>query len=143
MPFDAFNHHRRPLRLRSYDYTLPGAYFVTIVTHGRQCLYGEVAAGAMRLNDAGCMVQTVWDELASYYPGVVTDAFVVMPNHIHGIVRLTGTLQSEPIDGQPRGVEMPEGVGMPEGVEMPRGHPLRYRSLMSFTVSNRLRPIVT
>ncbi len=73
-----------------YDYAQSGAYFVTVVTHGRECLFGEIADGETRLNEAGRMVQTVWEELSIHYPGVETDAFVVMPNHIHGVVVLVG-----------------------------------------------------
>jgi len=82
--------HRRSIRLHGYDYTTPGAYFVTICAEDRRRLFGTVVNGRMALNDAGRMVQTVWNELPAHYPGVATDAFVVMPDHIHGIVRLVG-----------------------------------------------------
>jgi REP element-mobilizing transposase RayT len=82
-------HHRRSIRLSTYDYTEPGAYFVTICTQDHTCLFGEIINGEMRMNEAGSMVQGVWDEFPSHYPGVSTDAFVIMPNHIHGIVVLT------------------------------------------------------
>jgi putative transposase len=88
--YDPETHHRRSIRLRGYDYALAGAYLVTIVTQDRACLLGEVVEGAMRLNDAGRMVRTVWDELPVFYPGVDIDAMVVMPNHIHGIIVLVG-----------------------------------------------------
>jgi putative transposase len=90
MTCDPDKHHRRSIRLRGYDYTLAGAYFVTIVTQDRVCLLGEVVEDSMRLNDAGRMVRTVWDELPIFYPGVDIDEFVVMPNHIHGIIVLVG-----------------------------------------------------
>jgi putative transposase len=85
---DSTNRHRRSIRLKDYDYTNAGAYFVTIVTHGRKCLFGEISGGVIRLNDAGHIVQDVWDKLPIHYAGVACDAFVVMPNHIHGIVVL-------------------------------------------------------
>lgn len=81
-------HRRRSIRLDGYDYTQAGAYFVTACTQGRRRVFGTVINGRMALNDAGRMVQTVWDELPAHYPGVGIDAFVVMPDHIHGIVRL-------------------------------------------------------
>jgi hypothetical protein len=65
MTCDPDKHHRRSIRLRGYDYALAGAYFVTMVTQDRACLLGEVVAGAMRLNDAGRMVRTVWDDYRS------------------------------------------------------------------------------
>ena len=82
-------HHRRSLRLKDYDYAQSGAYFVTIVTRGRACLFGEVLDGDMQLNDAGRMVQSVWDDLPAHYPRLKPDEFVVMPNHIHGVIMLS------------------------------------------------------
>ena len=84
------HHHRRSIRLKGYNYTQPGAYFVTICTKNRACLVGEAVDGKMLLNDAGRMVQTVWDEMPVHYVGVAINTFVVMPNHIHGIVVLVG-----------------------------------------------------
>ena len=77
---------RRLLRLRSYDYSAPGAYFVTIVTRQRILLFGDVVSGAMRLNPAGRIVLSLWDSLPTHYPGVELAEFVVMPNHVHGII---------------------------------------------------------
>ena len=89
MPYDPRKHHRRSIRLPGYDYAQPGAYFVTICTHRRACLFGRVVDGEMRLNDAGRIVQASWDDLPNHYPHVQLDAFVVMPNHVHGIIILT------------------------------------------------------
>jgi REP element-mobilizing transposase RayT len=80
---------RRSIRLRGYDYARGGAYFITVCTKGRKLLFGDVVNGAMHLNDAGQVVQSVWDALPMHYPNVTLDAFVVMPNHIHGIIVLT------------------------------------------------------
>jgi len=86
MRYDPERHHRRSIRLRGYDYRAVGAYFITIVAQDRACLFGEVVEGAMRLNDAGRMVERWWLELNCRFPHVLTDAYVVMPNHFHGIV---------------------------------------------------------
>jgi len=86
--YDPARHHRRSIRVKGYDYAQPGAYFVTICAQDRECRFGTVADGVMHLNDAGRMVASVWDELPIFYPGVDIDAFVVMPNHIHGIIIL-------------------------------------------------------
>ena len=80
--------HRRSIRLRGYDYTQAGAYFVTIVVQGRACLFGDVAGEEMRLNDAGGMVQQVWQDLPDRYSGINMDEFIVMPNHIHGVITI-------------------------------------------------------
>ena len=82
-------YHRRPIRLRGYDYALPGAYFVTICVQDRECLLGEIAAGQMVPSEAGSMVQSVWGEITNHYPGVGTDAFVLMPNYVHAIIVLS------------------------------------------------------
>jgi putative transposase len=98
--------HRRSIRLQDYDYTQAGAYFVTIVTQNRACLFGDILAGRSQLNDAGEMVQVAWEELSKNYPGVETDHFVVMPNHIHGVIVLveTGSCACPESGGQPQGV---------------------------------------
>lgn len=79
---------RRSPRLAHYDYRTPGAYVVTACTQNRLCLFGEVRAGQMLRTPAGEMVATVWAECPAHYPGVDVDAFVVMPNHIHGLLWL-------------------------------------------------------
>ena len=63
MRYDPEEHHRQSVRLKGYDYNQAGAYFVTIVTQSYHCVFGEIINGTMRLNDAGQMSQTVWDEL--------------------------------------------------------------------------------
>jgi putative transposase len=86
MRYDPERHHRRSIRLRGYDYRAVGAYFITIVAQDRACLFGEVVDGEMRLSEAGRMVERWWLELNRRFPHVSTDAYVVMPNHFHGIV---------------------------------------------------------
>ena len=90
MKYNPDIHHRRSIRLRGYDYSRPGAYFVTTCTQNRECLFGKIVGGEMVLNDAGRMINIVWNEIQENYPGVETDEFVVMPNHIHGIIVLVG-----------------------------------------------------
>ncbi len=86
--YDPRIHNRRSIRLKGYDYTRSGAYFITICTHHRECLFGEIENGQMRLNEIGEIVQTWWQWLGSQYEYVGIDRFVVMPNHIHGILIL-------------------------------------------------------
>lgn len=106
MRFDPESHRRRSIRLKGYDYSQLGPYFVTIVTRDSGCLFGEVVEGEMRMNDAGRRVHQVSDELAMFYPGVQTDAFIIMPNHIHGVII--------PIGAGPRAC--PNETGQPQGV---------------------------
>ena len=88
MAYDPAKHHRRSIRLQGYGYSQPGAYFVTICTQNNEYLFGDVVDGGMVLNDAGQMVQGAWDELPANYPGIETDAFIIMPNHVHGIITI-------------------------------------------------------
>lgn len=79
---------RRSIRLDEYDYTHPGAYYVTICTHQRAALFGAVIDGVMHLNEWGSIVQAEWMRTATLRENVELDAFVVMPNHVHGIIVL-------------------------------------------------------
>jgi REP element-mobilizing transposase RayT len=90
MKYDPRIHHRRSIRLKGYDYTQPGAYFVTMVTRGRECLFGEVADSEMRSNDWGRIVAACWNSISGYFPDAGLDAFVVMSNHVHGIIVIGG-----------------------------------------------------
>ena len=89
MTYDPEKHHRRSIRLKGYDYTQPGAYFITICTHSRACLFGEIIDGEMHLNEAGQIVVQTWQDLSNHVSNVQLDAFVVMPNHVHGIIIIT------------------------------------------------------
>ena len=86
MKFDPKIHHRRSIRIPGYDYSQPGAYFITIVAYGRECLFGEIQNGIMRLSDIGQIADENWHVIPEHFPQVELSAFVVMPNHVHGIV---------------------------------------------------------
>jgi len=77
---------RKSPRLQGYDYTQNGAYFVTICTHKRQCLFGEISGAEIEMNTTGCIAQTCWEQIPTHFPKAELDAFVVMPNHVHGIL---------------------------------------------------------
>ena len=77
---------RRSIRLRGYDYSQVGGYFVTICTHNRECLFGEIVDATLRLNDLARGVAKCWQWLAEQYPQVRLDEWIVMPNHFHGIL---------------------------------------------------------
>lgn len=79
-------HNRRSIRLAGYDYSLSGAYFVTVCTQHGNCLFGEIVGSQMALNTAGRMVQTVWEDLPLRFPFVQLDQFIVMPNHFHAVI---------------------------------------------------------
>jgi len=91
-PYDRYDssvHHRRSIRLHGYDYAQPGAYAVTICSEKKQFLFGEIVGGKVVLNDLGRMVQNSWEQMPAHYPGCELDRFVVMPNHLHGIILIT------------------------------------------------------
>jgi len=77
------------IRLPGYDYSQPGAYFITIVTHNRQCSFGNIIDDEMMLNEFGVLVQNEWLKTGIIRPNINIDAFVVMPNHLHGIIIIT------------------------------------------------------
>ncbi len=110
MRLDSERHHRRSLRLKGYDYSRHGAYFVTICTKNRECLFGEIANGSMWMNPFGDIVRACWDDLPCHYQHMELDAFVVMPNHIHGIIVLADTVVRAGLKPAPTG----KRHGLPE-----------------------------
>ena len=86
MKFDPQKHHRHSTRLQNYDYTQPGGYFITIVTFQRDCLFGEIVNGEMQLSDYGKIADECWHAIPEHFPNVELGAYVVMPNHVHGII---------------------------------------------------------
>jgi len=90
MTFNPDIHHRRSIRLKDYDYSQAGAYFVTICTKDKECMFGVIEDAQMEFNDAGKMVQNVWHELPGRFPEILLDEFIIMPNHLHGIVSIVG-----------------------------------------------------
>ena len=88
----ACHHHRHSIRLRGYDYGQAGAYFVTVCAQEQVCLFGEVMDGEMRLNECGRVIEQCWLGIPNHFPHVALDAFVIMPNHLHGIIVITGTV---------------------------------------------------
>jgi len=80
------NRGRRSMRLKGFDYTSPGAYFITICTDDRVCLFGQVANCEMHLNKYGVLAADEWMRTQVIRPRVTLDAFIIMPNHMHGII---------------------------------------------------------
>jgi REP element-mobilizing transposase RayT len=116
-------HHRRSIRLRGYNYSQAGAYFVTICTQHRLCLFGEIVERRMILNVAGQMVETVWQQLPHRFPQFAIDAFVVMPNHVHGIIVITDSDNPNRIPSD-RAIPEPSPLGVCTTVRVPtRGTP--------------------
>ncbi|MBI4498242.1 MAG: hypothetical protein HY689_10120 [Chloroflexi bacterium] len=87
MPVDAHRHHRRSIRLPGHDY-VGGVYFITVCAHDRACLFGAIENGTVTLSEMGQMVEEEWVRSAQIRSELTIDTFVVMPNHVHGIVVL-------------------------------------------------------
>uniref|UniRef100_Q3ARH7 Transposase IS200-like domain-containing protein n=1 Tax=Chlorobium chlorochromatii (strain CaD3) TaxID=340177 RepID=Q3ARH7_CHLCH len=92
-------YNRRSIRLQGYDYSQSGAYFITICTQNRECLFGKIVDGNMILNDAGEMIKNIWHKIPTYHPYSYLDAMCIMPNHFHAIIMTVGADSiSAPID---------------------------------------------
>ena len=95
MKFNPAIHHRKSIRIQGYDYAQDGAYFITICTHNRQCLFGDIKGvlqyaptAKMVLNPFGIVVRDAWQNTPVIRPGILLDEFVIMPNHVHGIIMI-------------------------------------------------------
>ena len=106
---------RRSIRLPEYDYTQPGAYTITICTQSRAPLFGQIVDGAMWLNRAGEVVHECWREIPDHNHPAELDAFVVMPNHLHGII----VLGQHPRGGDTACRALTEGFGAPVRASLP------------------------
>ena len=88
---------RRSIRLQYMDYSQRGAYFVTICAFLKRCLFGRVESGRMDLSPIGEIVRACWVDIPNHFPGVKADTFVVMPNHVHGILAIVGARHAVPV----------------------------------------------
>jgi REP element-mobilizing transposase RayT len=98
MRYDSDKYHRHSIRLQGYNYSQSGAYFITVCTYQRECLFGEIIADEMRLNSCGQIVYEEWDRTSSIRREIDLDLFIVMPNHLHAIVVIDNVEKS----GAPR-----------------------------------------
>ncbi|HEY0261992.1 MAG TPA: transposase [Chitinophagales bacterium] len=89
MTFNPNTYHRKSIRLKEYDYSQEGAYFVTICTKDRECLFGKIENEKIILSPVGVIADILWYEIKSHFPNVELGEFVVMPNHIHGVIIIT------------------------------------------------------
>ena len=105
MPYDPEIHHRRSIRLRGYDYSQPGSYYVTLCTQGKEHLFGQILEGEMHRNEWGDHVARCWEWLGQQYPYIALDEWTVMPNHLHGIIVVAegrGASRSAPVNNPAR-----------------------------------------
>lgn len=95
MKFNSKVHHRKSIRLKGYDYSLSGSYFVTIGTQNQKCLFGEIIGGKMVLNNAGCEAEKCWNLIPAHFSHVKLDEYIVMPNHVHGILTIINSVSAD------------------------------------------------
>jgi len=93
-------HNRRSIRLRDHDYSQPGYYFITVcIEQPKKRLFGNVIDGRMLLNDAGKCTERCWRDIPAHFPQVKLDEFVVMPNHVHGIIVIRDSAENHMVTG--------------------------------------------
>ncbi|MFH1943097.1 MAG: transposase [bacterium] len=122
MIYDPKKHHRRSIRLKGYDYSQPGAYFITVCSQNRECIFGTIQDDKMILNRFGQVVEEKWNNIPKHFPHTRNDTLGVMPNHIHGIIFIIDLgakhsmpnfscysnntiLNASPLQGRPRGTK--------------------------------------
>ena len=103
MKFDPQKHHRRSIRLKEYDYAQPGGYFITIVTYQRGLLFGDIVNEEMRLNDYGKTADECWRSIPNHFPNVELGVYVIMPNHLHGILIINDRENTDTFPSERRG----------------------------------------
>jgi putative transposase len=89
MSYNPDIHHRKSIRLKGYDYSQAGLYFITMCVQNRKCLFGKIVNDEMILNDAGKIADECWLKIPKHFPNSVLHEHIIMPNHVHGIVELT------------------------------------------------------
>lgn len=88
MTYDKNIHHRRSVRLSGFDYSSANFYFITICTHEKQCLFGHVHDGEVILNSVGRIIDNCWNDIPKRFPNVILHEYIIMPNHIHGVIEI-------------------------------------------------------
>jgi REP element-mobilizing transposase RayT len=94
MRHDPDEHHRRSIRLKEHDYSKPAGFFITICTHNRESLFGQIVNGEIKLSEIGRIAKNYWEEIPSHFTNAVLDKYVIMPNHIHGIILILDSVDS-------------------------------------------------
>ena len=100
MKYDPEKHNRRSVRLKGYDYSQEGAYFITICTYDKALIFGDIVDGEVVLNRRSIIAKNCWGEIPQHFKNVQLDEFVVMPNHVHGIILIVGATHASPLRTQ-------------------------------------------
>ena len=122
MTYDPAVHHRRSIRLKGYDYSQAGAYYITICTHQRQPFFGNIvraglAPAQMKLNEYGQIAHEQWQKIPARFETIELDSFIIMPNHIHGILIIHDPVGAGFTPAQNTQNDLP-GIGQPQGLPL-------------------------
>jgi len=142
MTYNPEIHHRQSIRLKGYDYAQAGAYFVTICAWNKECLFGEIKDGEMMFNEYGGIIMKCWDAIPNHFPHVETDEFIVMPNHVHGIVFINncrGEVSSPFSKTESETIQTPEGGETPPLRKITLGQIVAYFKYQSAKCINQIR----
>lgn len=112
MPYNPNIHHRKSIRLKGYDYSQAGLYFITICVQDRECLFGKIVDGEMILNDAGKMADNEWVKIPERFTNVQLHEYVLMPNHFHAIMQIVGAI----LVVTPNDKSVSDEKGQPQGI---------------------------
>jgi len=126
MKYDPEKHHRRSIRLKIYDYAWEGVYFITLCTEGRICIFGEIIDGEMCLNEIGEIAVVEWEKSQEIRREIELGEWVIMPNHLHGIVIIREPTDSESPSPQETGAG--RRGGPPSAQEAKQVEPRQMRS---------------
>ncbi len=110
--------NRKSIRLRDHDYSQEGAYYVTVCTNNRKCMFGNVVDGKMVLNECGRIADKCWGEIPEHFPYVALDEHIIMPNHVHGIiniVKIVGAKKFSPLRTSTQLIQRPYGTSKTVG----------------------------
>ncbi len=110
---------RRSIRLKGWDYRSSGLYFVTVCTQNRACQFGKINNNEMELNEAGHVVDRCWQGIPKHFPHAELDEFVVMPNHVHGIIAIFGSIEA--YNHTPNEIELATQIGAKYFSHLPDG----------------------
>jgi len=121
MPYNPNIHHRRSVRLKEYDYSQEGLYFVTICVKNGEYLFGNIIDGEMVLNEYGKIVEKCWLEITQHYPDTILHEFVVMPNHLHGIIEITVGANNYSPNYSPKCLKNDNGANDDSPLQRPNG----------------------
>jgi putative transposase len=117
MKFDPQKHHRRSIRIMSFDYAQPGGYFVTIVTYQRDCIFGNIVNEKMQLNALGIIADECWRAIPEHFPNIELGTYAVMPNHVHGIIVIYDDKNRMATNSSPSGGARPASPLSPHGAK--------------------------